>query len=62
MFSLFSSRSIIADLRELSIVCRSSVIPVHIVRTFQLAIRRAGVFFAFVLSGAQFDDLLVEHD
>ena len=58
-FSLSSSRSIIAVLWASSTAFRSSVNPVL---TFQLAIRRVGVFVSFLLyfPGAGFNDLLVE--
>ncbi len=44
-FSRESSLSITAVLRALSTCCRSAVNPGHKVLTFQLAKRRAGVFF-----------------
>ena len=61
IFSLFSSLSIIPVFRVSFIDCRSAVMPGHIVLTFQLAIRRAGVFFFFfVFLGAGLFGLLVE--
>ena len=61
-FSLSSSRSIIAVLRASSTAFRSSVNPIRMVLTFQLAIQRVGVFVAFLLClpGAWFNDPLVK--
>ena len=54
--SLVSSLSMMAVFLVLSTSRRSSEWPVRMVRTFQLANRRAGVFFVFLLrlSGAEF--------
>ena len=56
MFNLCSSRFMIAVLRH-----ETSVNPVRTVRTFQLAIRRVGVFVSFIYEpGAWSNDQLVK--
>jgi len=57
MLSLANSLLMTAVFRVSSMSCRSSEMPVGMVRTFQVANLRSGVLFWLLLSGALSDKL-----